>query len=269
MFLLESPNYLSTTFEREVNGLSDAEVNSLLNEGWLVKFMLNWATAQEKRYGQTQPGSGRWRLILADDHKIIAEGLCRLLGSADFEVVAEVEDGYSLVAAAADLKPDLIITDFTMPLMNGLEASKQILRDDPGMKILMLSMHQILTYPRDAWHAGLRGYVLKSADWSTIREAIRKVLGGQLCFEPGVMRLTLNSAGSRQSKKSGRGKHLTRRQYEVLQMIAEGKAPKEIAGSLDISIRTVEFHKYCIMESLGLHSVPELATYAVKMGILP
>src|SRR6185312_2381752 len=135
----------------------------------------------------------RWRVILADDHKMLREGLRSLLGDSEFEVVAEVEDGRSLVTAGAALKPDIIITDFTMPLLNGLEASKQILHHDPTIKILMLSMHQSASYPIDACHAGLRGYILKSADWRTLREAIRKVLSGQLYFEAAVTRLALRS----------------------------------------------------------------------------
>jgi DNA-binding NarL/FixJ family response regulator len=209
----------------------------------------------------------RWRLILADDHKILREGLYRLLDRSEFEVVAQVEDGRSLVTAAANLKPDLIITDFTMPLLNGLEASKQILQHDPTIKILMLSMHQSANYPIDAWHAGLRGYVPKDADWRTLREGIRKVLNGQLCFEPSVTQPASRSADPRQ-RNGPNGGELTQRQREVLQMLAEGRVPKEIAGALGISVRTVEFHKYRIMETLGFRSVPQLAVYAVKTGIV-
>src|SRR5690348_15066975 len=123
----------------------------------------------------------RWRLILADDHKMLREGLRTLLGDSEFEVVAEVEDGRALVAAAAKLRPDLIITDVTMPLLNGLEASKQILQHNPGMKILMLSMHNSASYQIDAHHAGIRGYVLKCANWDILRQGVRAVLAGQLC----------------------------------------------------------------------------------------
>jgi DNA-binding NarL/FixJ family response regulator len=231
--------------------------------------MLNSELMYEKRYGvESDSRVRRWRLILADDHKILLEGLRGILRAAEFEIVAEVEDGRSLVNAAADLKPDLIVTDFTMPLLNGLEASRQILRRDPGTKILMLSMHQNAAFAIDAWHTGLRGYVLKCAESRILIDAIKKVLDGQLYFEPGLTQAVLSSARPRQHYERNGCGDLTQRQREVLQMLAEGKAPKEIAGVLGISARTVEFHKYRIMEALGLRSVPELAVYAAKNGMV-
>jgi DNA-binding NarL/FixJ family response regulator len=209
----------------------------------------------------------RWRLILADDHKMLREGLRTLLGDSEFEVVAELDDGRSLVTAAAKLRPDLIITDVTMPLLNGLEASKQILQHNPGIKILMLSMHRSASYQIEARNAGIRGYVLKCANWPILREAIRRVLAGQLCFELGVKQLGLRSADLWDGDVRD-GPTLTQRQHGVLRMLAEGRGIKEIAGTLGISPRTVEFHKYRIMNALGLHSVPELAVYAVKTGIV-
>ena len=224
---------------------------------------------QESRYGvEPDARMRRVRLILADDHKILLEGLRRILCASEFEIVAEVEDGRSLVNAAAELKPDLIVTDFTMPLLNGLEASRQILRRDPGTKILMLSMHQSTAFAIDAWHAGVRGYVLKCAGSRILIDAIRRVLDGQLYFEPDMTDAVLNSVRPREIHERDYNGELTQRQREVLQMLAEGKAPKEIAGVLGISPRTVEFHKYRIMEALKLHSVPELAVYAAKNGIV-
>jgi DNA-binding NarL/FixJ family response regulator len=231
--------------------------------------MLNSDFIPEKRYGvEPEARVRRSRLILADDHKILLEGLRRILSASEFEIVAEVEDGRSLVNAAAELKPDLIVTDFTMPLLNGLEASRQILRRDPGTKILMLSMHQSTAFAIDAWHAGVRGYVLKCAESRILIDAIRRVLDGQLYFEPGMTDAVLNSVRPRQMHERDYNGELTQRQREVLQMLAEGKAPKEIAGVLGISARTVEFHKYRIMEALKLHSVPELAVYAAKNGMV-
>jgi len=231
--------------------------------------MLNSELMHEKRYGvESESRIRRWRLILADDHKILLEGLRGILGALEFEIVAEVEDGRSLVNAAAELKPDLIVTDFTMPLLNGLEASRQILRRDPGTKILMLSMHQNAAFAIDAWHTGLRGYVLKCAESRILIDAIKRVLDGQLYFEPGLTQAVLNSARPRHNYERNGCGDLTQRQREVLQMLAEGKAPKEIAGVLGISARTVEFHKYRIMEALGLRSVPELAVYAARNGMV-
>jgi DNA-binding NarL/FixJ family response regulator len=231
--------------------------------------MLNSDLIPERRYGM-EPDARvrRSRLILADDHKILLEGLRRILSASEFDIVAEVEDGRSLVNAAAELKPDLIVTDFTMPLLNGLEASRQILRRDPGTKILMLSMHQSAAFAIDAWHAGVRGYVLKCAESRILIDAIRRVLDGQLYFEPGMTDAVLNSVRPRQMHERDYTGELTQRQREVLQMLAEGKAPKEIAGVLGISARTVEFHKYRIMEALKLRSVPELAVYAAKNGMV-
>jgi DNA-binding NarL/FixJ family response regulator len=231
--------------------------------------MLNSDLVQDKRFGvEPETRVRRARLILADDHKILLEGLRRILSASEFDIVAEVEDGRSLVNAAAELKPDLIVTDYTMPLLNGLEASRQILRRDPRTKILMLSMHQNTAYAIDAWHSGVRGYVLKCAESRTLIDAIRRVLEGQLYFEPGMTEAVLNSVRPRQMHERDYSGELTQRQREVLQMLAEGKAPKEIAGVLGISARTVEFHKYRIMEALKLHSVPELAVYAAKNGMV-
>ncbi|HVW11320.1 MAG TPA: response regulator transcription factor [Bryobacteraceae bacterium] len=231
--------------------------------------MLNSEVVQARRSaGGTEPRLRRWRLILADDHKILLEGLRTILDNSEFEVVATVGDGRSLVTAAAALRPDLIVTDLSMPLLNGLDASRQILRHDPRIKILMLSMHQNSSYAIDAWHAGVRGYILKTAESSELIAAIRRVLDGQLCFEPEMTQAALNSARPRENEAHDSRGSLTQRQREVLQMLAEGKAPKEIAGILGISARTVEFHKYRIMDSLGLHSVPELAVYATKKGIV-
>jgi DNA-binding NarL/FixJ family response regulator len=231
--------------------------------------MLNSELTQERRSGMESDGRARrWRLILADDHKILLEGLRRILSASEFDIVAEVEDGRSLINAAVELKPDLIITDFTMPLLNGLEASRQILRRDPRTKILMLSMHHNAAYAIDAWHAGIRGYVLKCAESRVLIDAIRRVLEGQLYFEPGLTQAVFHSARPRPMYDRSGGGELTQRQREVLQMLAEGKAPKEIAGVLGISARTVEFHKYRIMEALGLRSVPELAVYAAKNGMV-
>jgi len=231
--------------------------------------MFNSELVQERRYiSEPEIKVRPWRLILADDHKILLEGLRRILCASEFEIVAEVEDGRSLVNAAVELKPDLVVTDLTMPLLNGLDAARQILRRDPVIKIMILSMHQNATYAIDAWHAGARGYVLKSADSGTLIGAIRRVLDGQLYFEPGLTEAVLNSMRPRQNRERNWGGDLTQRQREVLQMLAEGKAPKEIAGVLGISARTVEFHKYRIMEALGLRSVPELAVYAAKNGMV-
>jgi DNA-binding NarL/FixJ family response regulator len=211
---------------------------------------------------------GGARLILADDHKLLLEALRRILCTSGFEIVAEVEDGRSLVDAAAELKPDLIVTDFTMPLLNGLEASRQILRRDPKSKILMLSMHQSTSIAIDAWRAGVCGYVLKCAGSRILIDAMRRVLDGQLYFEPAIIEAALNSVRPRRLHERDSNGELTLRQREVLQMLAEGKAPKEIAGVLGISPRTVEFHKYRMMEALQVRSVPELAVYAAKNGMV-
>jgi DNA-binding NarL/FixJ family response regulator len=206
------------------------------------------------------------RVLLADDHAIVLEGLRRIL-QPDFEVVGEACDGRALVAAAAALRPDVIVVDISMPLLNGIEATRQICRSDRRVKIVFLTMHPDVTYAAEALRAGGSAYVLKSSAGSEIREAIREILAGRTYISPSI------DAAMVQMQLERAARHnefrLTSRQREVLQLVAEGRSSKDVAAILHVSPRTVEFHKYRIMEELGLRTTAELVQYAVKCRIVP
>ncbi|MCZ6907810.1 MAG: response regulator transcription factor [Deltaproteobacteria bacterium] len=209
----------------------------------------------------------RPRVLLADDHKIVAEGLRSLL-EPEFELIGIVEDGRALVAAAQKLNPDVIVTDISMPLLNGIEAARQLKKGTSQAKIVFLTMHPDVMYATRALEAGASGYVLKHAAPSELITAIREALKGRIYLTPLIAKDVLESfsGGSRKGRKSDL--ELTPRQREVLQLVSEGRSAKEIASILDISTRTVEFHKYRLMESLGLCTNAELFQYAIKHGIV-
>ena len=207
------------------------------------------------------------RVLLADDHKIILEGLRGLL-EGEFEVAGTVEDGRALVTAAAKLCPDVVVADISMPLLNGIEAVRQLKKADPHIKVVFLTMHPDVTYASRAFEAGASGYVLKHSAPSELITAIREAVNGRTYVTPMIAGDLL------QSYKAGAQRHqpvmrkLTARQREILQLVAEGYSAKEIAVQLNISTRTVEFHKYRIMEELNLKTSAELVQYAIKHGIV-
>ena len=209
----------------------------------------------------------RPRVLLADDHKIVAEGLRGLL-EAEFELVGIVEDGRALVAAAQKLNPDVIVTDISMPLLNGIEAVQQIKKVIPKVKIVFLTMHPDVTYATRALEAGASGYVLKHAAPSELITAIKEVLNGRIYLTPMIAKDVLDSFMSESHRRRKAVIELTLRQREVLQLTSEGRSAKEIASILNISTRTVEFHKYRMMESLGLRTNADLIQYAIKHGIV-
>lgn len=201
---------------------------------------------------------GKPRILLADDHRIVIEGLRSIL-EAEFELVGAVGDGRALIAAAALHDPDVIVVDISMPLLNGIEAARQLRKSHPRAKIIVLTMHDDLTYANRALEAGATGYVLKHSAPAELVTAIREALADRTYITPSIAR-------------KGPSRHkvhepLTPRQREVLQLVAEGHSAKQIASVLNISSRTVEFHKYRIREDLQLHSNAELVQYAIKHGI--
>lgn len=209
----------------------------------------------------------RHRAILADDHVLIVEGLRPIVERACCELVSVVADGRALVEAALAFKPDLIITDVAMPLLNGVEAVRQIKKQLPSVKVVFLSMYSDADYVREAFRAGGAGYILKRAAVSELGAAILEVLDGRSYISPLVTSepiATFLSHGS----STGFGRELTFRQKEVLQLIAEGKQAKEMAAILGISIKTVEFHKASITDALGLRTTAELTRYAIEHGIV-
>lgn len=211
------------------------------------------------------------RVLLADDHLLIAEGIQKLL-EPEFEFVGIVADGRSLVAAVTKLQPDIAIVDISLPLLNGLDASRHIKKEHPDVKIIVLTMHSEPTFVEQAFRVGVSGYVLKQSVGSELVQAIHEVLKGNTFISPLVTQSVVAPAVKPASSASpAEGdtlpQSLSARQREVLQLVAEGKATKEIAWILDVSIKTVEFHKTRIMKELGLRSAAELTKYAISAGL--
>lgn len=207
------------------------------------------------------------RVLLADDHRILLEGLSRLL-EPEFELVGIVEDGRALLDAAEKLRPDVIVADISMPLLNGIEAVRRIKKAQRDVKIVFLTMHPDVSYAAAAFEAGASGYVLKHSAPSELITAITSVLAGGQYVTPlisGELMEFFRAGGHKEPDGLSR---LTPRQREVLQLLAEGRSAKEIATILGISSRTVEFHKYKMMEELGVKTAVELIRFAVKQGII-
>lgn len=209
----------------------------------------------------------RPRIILADDHRIVAEGLKSVI-EPEFELVQIVEDGRALIDAVTKLQPDVIIVDISMPLLNGIEAVEQIRRHNEKVKVIFLTMHPDISYAIRAQEAGADGYVLKHSAPHELLEAIRHTLLGKSYITP-----LLENDYIEKQKKGSKERYkekafLTKRQREVLQLLCEGYATKEAASILDISTRTVEYHKYQMMKDLNINSVAELIRYAVKHNVL-
>jgi len=207
----------------------------------------------------------RPRVLLADDHRIVAEGLRHIL-SAEFDLVGVAEDGRELVEAARALRPDVIVADIAMPRMGGLEALVELRRDDPGVRVVFLTMHAESAYARRALAAGALGFVLKHSAPAELVLAVRSALEGRTYVTPSLAGELFRPAG-REARREPTGT-LTLRQREILQLLAAGRSAKEIGAVLGISSRTVEFHKYRMMEILGLHSSAELIHFAIKNGIV-
>jgi len=206
------------------------------------------------------------RLLLADDHQLLVDCLRKML-EPEFELEA-VADGRAALTAFERSRPDLLLLDIGLPLLNGIEVARQVKRISSDARILFVTMQTDRLYVEEAFQAGAAGYALKQAAASELTEAIRTVLSGHLFLSPQIALRVPNalpdSPGAPVPHIGGR---LTRRQREVLQLIAEGKSMKEIAEILNISVRTVEFHKNGIMEELGLRSTAELTRYALDQGI--
>ena len=207
------------------------------------------------------------RVLLADDHKIVIEGLKNLLRD-EFEIVGSVEDGRALVEQASTLYPDVIVADISMPQLNGIEAARQIKKIDKNIKIVFLTMHQDATYAANAFEAGASGFVLKHSASSELIRAIREAIKGRTYVTPLIAGDLIHNYQEGGSPEKNLFKKMSPRQREVLQLLAEGKSAKEIASILNISTRTVEFHKYRMMEQLNIKTNAELLRYAIKHGII-
>ncbi len=210
----------------------------------------------------------RPRVIIADDHQILMEGVRSLL-EPEFDLVASVENGRELVAKAKEVRPDVVIADISMPLLNGIDAAQQILSDNPRARIVFLTMHADMAYAAEAFRVGAAGYVLKKSAASELVTAIQEVLKGGVYVTPPIAKAMMRDAFSGRTSKAARpGASMTPRQREVLQLVVEGHSIKEIASILGLSPKTVEFHKYRIMEVLDIRTTAQLTQYAVKHGVV-
>jgi DNA-binding NarL/FixJ family response regulator len=197
---------------------------------------------------------------------MVAEGLKALLPD-EFELVGVVEDGRAMVEAAEKLRPEVIVADITMPNLNGFEALARLRKSHPNIKVVFLTMHQNAAYARRALEAGASAFVVKHAAPEELVLAIRASLSGKTFITPSLTKQVVEQAESGASVGNEGATSLTRRQREILQLLAEGRSAKEIATDLAISARTVEFHKYQMMETNGLRSSAELIHFAIKHGI--
>ena len=210
------------------------------------------------------------RVLLADDHTILRDGIRALLEDQDdMEVIGEAEDGLATVKMVAKLKPDVVVMDIAMPLLNGLEATRQIHRDYPQVKVLILTMHENEEYIRQVLAAGALGYVLKDAAARELLGAIRTVNQGEAVLSPAITRLVIEDYlrwGDIRPEDTSNG--LTPREREVLQLIAEGYTNKEIAEILSLSAKTIQSHRTNLMNKLDLHDRGELIKYAIQKKII-
>jgi DNA-binding NarL/FixJ family response regulator len=207
----------------------------------------------------------RTRVLLADDHPLTLEGLRAFL-EPHLESIGTVSDGRALVESALLLKPDLIILDITMPLLNGIDAAAQVRKSLPETKLLFVTMHNNPAYLEAALQAGATGYVLKSAAREELLDAIGKVISGQIYVTPGLSSERLEKFANPQAAAAKL--RLSTREREILQLVAEGKPSKEIAYILTISVKTVAFHRENIKRKLGIKTTAELTRYAVNQGMV-
>jgi DNA-binding NarL/FixJ family response regulator len=209
----------------------------------------------------------RPRVLLADDHRLVAEGLKSLL-APDFDLVGVAEDGRALVESANALRPDVVVADIGMPLLNGIEALVQLRKDGNRVPVVFLTMHRDVAYARRALDAGASGFVLKHSAPAELVTAIRAALEGKTYLTPQLAGEVLDAIKKGPERAADPIASLTPRQRQVLQLLAEGRSAKEIGTALAISARTVEYHKYQIMETLGLHTNAELTHFAIKNGLV-
>jgi len=209
----------------------------------------------------------RPRVLLADDHLLVAEALKSLL-EPEFDLVGVVEDGRALLEEAGRLQPDVIVADITMPNLNGIDALIRLRQAGDQTPVVFLTMHRDATFARRALDAGASGFVLKHSASVELVAAIRAALQGKTYLTPQLTGEVLESMKEGSDFADDPISSLTPRQREVLQLLAEGRSAKEIASNLDISTRTVEFHKYQMMETLDLHTNAELIHFAIKHGLV-
>ena len=209
----------------------------------------------------------RPRVLLADDHLLVAEALKSLL-TPEFDLVGVVEDGRELVEATRTLRPDVIVADVTMPHLNGIDALVRLRQGGDPVPVVFLTMHRDVTFARRALEAGASGFVLKHSAPAELLTAIRAALQGRTYLTPLLAGEVLEAIKQGPDQADDPVASITPRQREVLQLLVEGLSAKEIASSLSLSVRTVEFHKYQMMETLGIRTNAELIRFAIKHGLV-
>ena len=205
----------------------------------------------------TTPQPARPRVLLADDHTLVLEGLSKLL-QKDFDLVGTASSGAEAIEMAANLQPDVVLMDISMPGVNGIDAARQMRERAPDAKVVALTMHNSPTYLRESMKAGMAGYVLKQSAASELSTAVQTVMRNERYITPDLA----------ESNASSEDDMLTSRQRQVLALIAEGCIAKEIAARLGISVRTAEFHRVSIMQKLNLHTTAQLTRFALENGII-
>jgi DNA-binding NarL/FixJ family response regulator len=207
------------------------------------------------------------RIVIADDHTLVAQACSKLL-ETDYEIVATVSDGRALVRAVAEFRPHLVIVDVAMPLLNGLDSAQQVKELMPSVKLIFLTMNHDADLAAEAFRRGASGYLLKTCAASELALAVREVLRGKSYLSPMIARDTVDFLLRQDKKLIDEGQRLTERQREVLQLLAEGKCMKEVAAVLNVTTRTVAFHKYRIMEVLNVRTNAELVQYAIRNHLI-
>jgi DNA-binding NarL/FixJ family response regulator len=213
----------------------------------------------------------KYRIVIAEDHTILREGLRSLLSSSpEFEVVGEAEDGRAAIQCVVKYKPDLILTDLSMPRMNGMEAIREIKKQSPKTKVLVLTVHKAEEYILNTFRAGANGYLLKDSTHAELVMAVKKVLSNQHYISPEISEKVIEGymEGRKALKTHTPWETLTAREREILKLIAEGYKNKKIAEELCISVKTVEKHRANLMEKLGLHNVQALTAFAIEKGVV-
>jgi two-component system response regulator NreC len=205
------------------------------------------------------------RIVLADDHVLVRQSLRSLLEREGFQVVGEASDGQESVRQVETLHPDIAVMDISMPILNGLDAAREMSRTSPKTKAILLTQHDEGQYISEALEAGVKGYVLKSQVANDLLLAIRQVSRGQVYLSPGVSRGVMEAYRSKSEKSKN---PLTLRERQVLQLIAEGKSTKDVASLLGISVKTAESHRTRLMQKLDIHETASLVRYAVRQGIV-
>jgi DNA-binding NarL/FixJ family response regulator len=209
------------------------------------------------------------RILIADDHELVRRGLVVELSQVPgWTVVAAAENGRDAVALEAELKPDVVVLDLTMPELNGLEATRRILSSDPSARVLILTAHESEQLVREVLSAGAQGYVLKSDAGRTLVAALEALLEGRSFFTSNVARMVLDGYLRSEPADSGMLQTLSAREREIVQLLAEGNSNKDIARVLDISVKTAETHRSNIMRKMGFASLPELVRYAIRNRII-